>query len=264
MTSSLKLAKQQVRAAMKARLAAIPVESIASQSKWFSGARTLLLIAAGRAAFEALNALGPYKEARRISVYLSMPGGEIQTDAIVRHALSSGKQVFVPFLFKSHLGSPGTPSRIMDMVQLNSIADYESLEPDKWGIPSIDPVTVNRRRSVLGLVCERAMDEDSTLDLMLLPGVAFDVDEGKGAVRRLGHGKGFYDFFIHRYLDSIAASPTPDVPNRPMLLYGLSLTEQRLRPPSDTTIPAGPFDQPLDGIVCGDGSVITPKHCSTK
>jgi 5-formyltetrahydrofolate cyclo-ligase len=180
-----------------------------------------------------------------------MPSGEIQTDSIVRHALASGKQVFVPYLHKPQVEIPGAPARIMDMVRLKDIADYESLDRDRWGIPSINPATVESRQRILG-------DQDATaidgqfLDMILLPGVAFDLGGQGGTVQRLGHGKGFYDFFIHRYgLKTSAAHARA----APVLLYGLALTEQFLPTPAELSVPAGPQDKGLDGLIVGNGGV---------
>lgn len=205
-----------------------------------------------------LLAFKPYADASRISVFLSMPAAEVQTDHIVRHALASGKQVFVPYLHKSSPASNSgadlnIPGRVMDMVRLNSIGDYESLGRDKWGIPSIDPSTVAQRQRILG-------DHDAqhpngeTLDLVLMPGVAFDVAPDSKEIRRLGHGKGFYDFFLERYAKKLGAlsAHKPSV-----LLYGLGLEEQFLSSPTEA-VPVGPYDQPLHGLLLGDGRIIVP------
>ena len=179
-----------------------------------------------------------------------MPSGEIQTDAIVRHALGEGKQVFVPYLHKSQLDIPDTPSRVMDMVHLKSLQDYESLQLDRWGIPSIDPSTVPDRQRILG-GSEAFHSEKSALDLILLPGVAFDLDEA-GAVRRLGHGKGFYDFFLNRYLSRMASSTEAKTELR---LYALALSDQFISKSDDHSVPTGPYDRRLDGLILGDGQV---------
>lgn len=216
----------------------------------------------GRAAFDCLSAFKPYQEAKRVGVYLSMPGKEIQTDLIVRHALASGKQVYVPYLHQSGLPPGEWPARVMDMVSLKDIRDYESLQRDNWGIPSVDGATVHERHRSLGeLNGERRRSADasspSLLDLIILPGVAFDFDPDSGALRRLGHGKGFYDYFLRRYY-ALAAGETAKTPSDhgpSVLLYALAFKEQLLSPASGEAIPVGPYDQPLDGIVLGDGQI---------
>jgi 5-formyltetrahydrofolate cyclo-ligase len=186
-----------------------------------------------------------------------MQGGEIQTAPIVRHALASGKQVFVPYLHASGLPKGEGPVRLMDMVSLHDVADYESLQQDKWGIPSVDAATVHTRQRSVGELDGDKRD-DVPLDLILMPGVAFDVDPQSGAVRRLGHGKGFYDYFLHRY--ALAASARKDdaspqgAPS--VLLYALALREQLLVPFAEESIPVGPHDQPLDGLFLGDSRII--------
>ena len=187
-----------------------------------------------------------------------MPGGEIQTDPIVRHALRSGKQVFVPYLHKSGLPKGEGPARFMDMVSLKGLEDYEALGRDKWDIPSVEAGTVDeRRRSVGELGGDRSRD-DVSLDLILMPGVAFDADPQSGAIRRLGHGKGFYDYFLHRYALATAPAAGKAPGHRPtVLLYALALKEQLLSPDdAGEAVPVGPHDQPIDGVFLGDGRLI--------
>lgn len=174
-----------------------------------------------------------------------MPTGEVQTDGIVRHALNAGKQVFVPYLYKSPLNVPDTPARIMDMVLLKSIQDYEALDRDSWGIPSIDAATVSQRECILGDSLEA---DGTTLDLMLVPGVAFDFDTD-GMVRRLGHGKGFYDFFLNRYF------ARPQARTRAFKVIGLALQEQWLKAVEGEEVPMGQYDRALHGLILGDGNV---------
>jgi 5-formyltetrahydrofolate cyclo-ligase len=206
----------------------------------------------GSLLFDALKTFKPYIDAKSISIYLAMPTGEIQTDAIVRDALAAGKRVFVPYLHGSPIQSVDTPARVMDMVNLKNLDDYESLQRDRWGIPSIDPSTVHERQRILGGPDVHRSDL-SSLDLILMPGVAFDIDQATGAVRRIGHGKGFYDFFIDRYsakFDLIGAKDS-----RPVLLYGLALTQQFLSFASGGTIPVSSQDQPLHGLILGNGEI---------
>ncbi|KAI8629220.1 nagb/rpia/CoA transferase-like protein [Xylariaceae sp. FL1651] len=236
---TLRAAKDQLRTLMKQRLSKLSQDTISSQSN---------------AVFDTLTSFKPYKDAKTVGVYLSMPDGEIQTDSIVRHALASGKQVFVPYLHKSGLPLGEGPVRLMDMVSLKGIQDYDSLQRDKWGIPSVDSSTVYERQRSVGELDGKS-SADVSLDLILLPGVAFDVDPGTGAVRRLGHGKGFYDYFLHRYALATKAGMTSSNSGPSVLLYALALQEQLLSPTSGEAIPVGPHDQPIDGILLGNGQI---------
>jgi len=289
--ASLNAAKQQLRSAMKQRLGAISHDSAMSQSTppahhypypqyrnsmHISGgpvsARSLVVLdpgsiellltrpllnkylSLGSTVFNMLRDFKPYVEARRVSVFLSMPTGEVQTDAIVRHAINSGKEVFVPYLHRNPLPSPDLPARVMDMVRLRDLADYQSLKPDRWGIPSIDPATVHERQRILGGPDVHHSGE-ALLDLILVPGVAFDISPETGAIRRLGHGKGFYDYFINRLK---AKAESLGMGQSQVMLYALALSEQLLRSPDEGSVPVGPFDQRLDGLILGNGEIITP------
>jgi 5-formyltetrahydrofolate cyclo-ligase len=179
-----------------------------------------------------------------------MPAAELQTDALVRHALSAEKQVFVPYLYRPKDPPPNTPKSVMDMVDLKNISDYDSLKRDSWGIPTIDAETVKNREHVLN-------KNSPALDMILMPGVAFDVDKGSGFVRRLGHGKGFYDYFLHRYMESKCPGDKKGLgPGTDALLYGLALEEQVLRSDAELSVPVGEHDSPLHGLFVGNGEVM--------
>ena len=140
-----------------------------------------------------------YQSARRISVYLSMPSGEIATSAIVHDALQQGKEVFVPYTHKVASQSLAQPKVVMDMLSLHSKDDYRSLTPDDWGIPTFSEDSIGSRQNCLGGEGTDEVQMGDTgkergLDLVVLPGMAFDTK-----LARLGHGKGFYDFFLRRY-----------------------------------------------------------------
>jgi len=90
-----------------------------------------------------------------------------------------------------------------------------------------------------------------------MPGVAFQNDESTGFVKRLGHGKGFYDYFLHRYRESRRSQveePSKD-PGTDVLLYGLALKEQFLEATAEE-VPIGEHDSLLHGLVVGDGRMI--------
>lgn len=141
-----------------------------------------------------------YQSARRISVYLSMPSGETATRAIVQDALQKGKKVFVPYTHKAASPTPTQPKLVMDMLSLHSEDDYRSLKPDNWGIPTFSEDSIPSRQNCFGgkgtdgMPTGGTAKEEIGLDLVVMPGMAFDTNLG-----RLGHGKGFYDFFLQRY-----------------------------------------------------------------
>jgi 5-formyltetrahydrofolate cyclo-ligase len=237
-SSTLKATKRELRSLMKQRLSGISTESINLQST---------------AVFERLIKFQPYKDARRVSVYLSMPTGEIQTDAIVRHALSCGKQVFVPYIHKSPTKSLDIPRSVMDMVDLRTISDFESLGRDNWGIPTIGADTVDGREHII----ENPTNDKQALDVIMIPGVAFDIDPKTSFVRRLGHGKGFYDYFLYRYLQiyGTGAEEPSTRPDSAAMLYGLALEEQLLQSGTDPSVPVGSHDSLLHGLLVGNGDI---------
>lgn len=113
-----------------------------------------------------------YVASKRLSIFLSM-NDEVKTNAILEHALSQKKDVYIP----KYVGSA------MDMVKLRSIEDYNNLPETSWHIkqPADDD---NSRPNAL---------ETGGLDLILMPGLGFTKD-GK----RLGRGKGYYDTYIEK------------------------------------------------------------------
>ena len=144
--------------------------------------------------------MSQYRAAKTIGIYVSMPGGEIDTRMFIYDALDHGKKVFVPFIDKETnriKNEKSTP--LMMMVSLRSRNDFETLEPDKWGIPTPsrnslttrDHVLPEDHKTILGDV--RNKTNQVRLDMIIMPGVAFD-----RACGRLGHGKGFYDEFLAR------------------------------------------------------------------
>ena len=158
--------------------------------------------------------LAEYQNAKRIGVYLSMPTGELSTTAIVQDALTSGKEVFVPYIHTAQIPSQPKTS-VMDMLALESMDEFHALARDRWGIPSLTKDQVSSKRNCFGGigVTSDATEETATkgdwgLDLVVMPGMAFD-----NGFRRLGHGKGYYDRFLKRYLKCAETDmPTPEMP----------------------------------------------------
>lgn len=108
-----------------------------------------------------------YKNSNKIFIYISY-SSEIDTINIINRALNDGKDIFVPrTIFET---------KEMDAVKINSLKNmkkdrYGILEPEE-GRPCIDP---------------------NELDLIVVPGVAFDNNGG-----RMGYGAGYYDRYFKK------------------------------------------------------------------
>jgi len=142
----------------------------------------------------------------------------------------------------------------MEMLALHSASDFESLQPDKWGIPSLDANTVATRQNSVGgcgLSAERSDggQDHFGLDLIVMPGLAFDEN-----LRRLGHGKGYYDNFLMRYRSNVQVDEQR-VSRKPYLV-ALALEEQLL--PPDEKIPVTDHDWPVDALIVGNGRFLKP------
>ena len=192
--TSLKASKAKLRKTVLGSLKQLTQEQIQLQCLYNDtrGSIVALIRKTARSIQERLFSLPEYQSAKKISVYLSMPSGEVSTRCIVEDALRKGKQVFVPYLYKESIDDGDTSPAVMDMVSIRSEADYNSLPRDTWGIPTPDPASISTR------ICTLSADSRSTnsgnLDMIVIPGVVFDRDRS-----RLGHGKGFYDLYLHRY-----------------------------------------------------------------
>ncbi|KAI7595774.1 hypothetical protein KC346_g15340, partial [Hortaea werneckii] len=153
----------------------------------------------------------------------------------------------------------------MEMLRLHSLQEFEGLERDSWGIPSLSPSSLAGRENARGGVGpegrpSRAGEEEEEmtgegtgddgkevdgkhggLDLIVVPGVAFDRE-----MARMGHGAGFYDGFLTRLV-------TEGRGKKPFLV-GLCLAEQVLEP---GRILMQEWDWRVDAVATGDGRLLT-------
>ena len=113
---------------------------------------------------DALRNLREFQQAKVVHFFLTLRS-EVMTEGAIRGALSAGKTVVVPVIDKKHRRL--SLSRIGDCDQELTITTHGILEP--------------RPKFYKFIPLEE-------VDLMVLPGVAFDV---RG--HRLGYGAGYYD-----------------------------------------------------------------------
>lgn len=159
-----------------------------------------------------------FLQASSISIYLSTPSSEIQTDLLVRESLARGKKVFVPFC-------PQADETVMRMLRLNSVEAFERLGLNRWGIREVSEEEAGQledcefgsaRFRSGGADAFRTAEETGGLDMILVPGLLFD-----RLGERLGHGRGYYDRYITGTLDYPArfAKPPPTTGAQPLPLF---------------------------------------------
>lgn len=150
-----------------------------------------------------------YQQAPSICFYVSY-GHEVQTHEMIKQALTQGKTIIVPCC-----------NTIDHTLILSRITSWKQLQPGTYGILEIPE---EQRKTI----------QPHTLDLIIVPGVAFD---NKG--NRLGQGGGYYD----RLLASAQGKTIG-------LCFETQLIEQ---------VPISTHDKPVDMIIT-EKQVI---HCST-
>lgn len=112
---------------------------------------------------DTLFELPEFKSSRVVLLYASFKS-EADTFELIKYCLSNGKSVVLPKVDKTAGG-----------LLLYEIKDLKELVRGHFGVPE-PSVTEERRRDI------------SEIDIVIVPGVAFDEQ-----CNRLGYGKGFYD-----------------------------------------------------------------------
>lgn len=121
------------------------------------------------AIFAKVTRLQVYQNAETVLVYVSTPI-EVDTHALIRHALAQGKRVAVPYCI------PGTVQ-----MEFYYISSMDELASGTFGVLEPNPETSRK-----AIRTERA--------LCIMPGLAYDKSG-----YRLGYGKGYYDRFLSRF-----------------------------------------------------------------
>ncbi|QGU95685.1 5-formyltetrahydrofolate cyclo-ligase [Clostridium bovifaecis] len=106
-----------------------------------------------------------YKAANTIFVYVSFQG-EVDTHKLIKYALNDNKRICVPKIISKK-----------DGIRAVEISSFEELKEEAYSI--LEPQSFDKQ-----------IDEKD-IDLILMPGVAFDESGG-----RIGYGGAFYDRFL--------------------------------------------------------------------
>lgn len=156
---------------------------------------------------DILKASSYYKEAKNIFIYIGF-GSEINTSKYVKEFLDEGKNVFIPRI--------DLKNKVIEAVNIDSLSE---LQKNKFGIlePAKDGKIIDKNE----------------LDLIIVPGVAFDINGG-----RVGYGGGYYD----KYMADIDGS----IP-RVVLCYKFQLLKE---------LPKEEHDISIHEIITEEGRVV--------
>lgn len=152
----------------------------------------------------------PWRRARHIAIFLPI-AREPDVRSAIEKARSAGKTVLLP---RSVVDPPG-----VELVPLRG-ADLDALPKDPLGVPAPPGPAIRSDRG------------DVALDLVVVPGVAFD-----GTGGRLGRGGGYYD----RLLERLRRGATPPV-------VGTCFACQCV-----AEVPRAPHDEPVSFVCTEDG-----------
>mmetsp|Transcript_56665 Transcript_56665/g.91742 ORF Transcript_56665/g.91742 Transcript_56665/m.91742 type:complete len:263 (-) Transcript_56665:175-963(-) len=155
----LKAVKQALRTELRARLAALEDDAIMHASE---------------AVAQQLFALPEYAQSKGVACFLSMPK-EFNTRPILERLFKDCKRVYLPRV-------ESVKDHTMSMLEAASLADMDAFPPGRWNIP--EPARDGPARV-------EALQDGSDIDLIVVPGLAFDIRGG-----RLGQGAGFYDRYL--------------------------------------------------------------------
>eukprot|EP01065_Artemidia_motanka_P047726 TRINITY_DN7535_c4_g1_i2.p1 TRINITY_DN7535_c4_g1~~TRINITY_DN7535_c4_g1_i2.p1 ORF type:complete len:373 (+),score=121.64 TRINITY_DN7535_c4_g1_i2:48-1121(+) len=197
----MQAAKKAARREMLAALQALSAEEVSRQSAQVH---------------QWLSAMPEFSAARNVSLYLPMDGGrEVDTWPILRQLVDRGSRVFVPRV-------TGPSRQDMELLRVTSYDEARAFPRSKWGIPEPDEQAAAK------------MERPDLLDLILVPGVAFD-----SKCNRLGHGVGFYDTALQ-----LQAAKAAESGKSPPTTVGLALAPQLL-----PSVPVDAHDVRLSFVV---------------
>ncbi|XP_057460174.1 5-formyltetrahydrofolate cyclo-ligase, mitochondrial [Actinidia eriantha] len=176
-----------------------------------------------------------FKTCKRLCAYISCSAlREVDTSNILSEILQNPPKDGHPLMGKK-LYVPRVEDRNRNMRMLN-ISSIDDLVANSMNI--LEPAPVDAE----GNERENVMKANDPVDLLLLPGLAFDKSG-----RRLGRGGGYYDTFLMNYQE-LAKERKWKQP----LLVALSYSVQIM---DEGVIPVTPTDVPVDALVTPSGVI---------
>jgi len=143
-----------------------------------------------------------FKAAHTVFFFISFRS-EVSTEPMIRRAIAEGKRVCLPYTYPKTKAM--VASHILDFDAELQLGNYDILEPKEEFIRPVEPTDI---------------------DLIITPGVAFDMRGG-----RLGYGGGYYDRFFKQRKEACPLVA---------LAFEMQLVEE---------IPRGDHDQLVDAVV---------------
>ncbi len=143
-----------------------------------------------------------FKAAHTVFFFISFRS-EVSTEPMIRRAIAEGKRVCIPYTYPETKAM--VASRLLDFDAELQVGNYDILEPKEEFIRPVAPADI---------------------DLIITPGVAFDVHGG-----RLGYGGGYYDRFFAQRKEACPLVA---------LAFEMQMMEE---------VPRGDHDQPVDAVV---------------
>jgi 5-formyltetrahydrofolate cyclo-ligase len=196
--------KQELRKLIRSRMKSTYPTSNETKSSVLLLNSTSLLGIQSDLVFHRLFQLQQYTTANSIGIFLSMPGGEIQTSSAIARMIQDKKSLYVPRVGLDFDNPDMDMIRCDEYIQTSLSSKlhdndddnkskkkmfYDGWPRNKWDIPE-PPLPIqdddDDNASPLLVVAKQG-----DIDILIVPGCAFDK-----AGRRLGHGKGYYDRFI--------------------------------------------------------------------
>lgn len=178
---------------------------------------------AGLAAQRRLMASSIWRQAHTVLLYAACRN-ELATELLLAELWRRGDTVLLPRCCRMQGQAQGEAGRLTGELELFRVLSREQLSPGAYGILEPDPASCP---------AFHGLSDETSVDLALLPGVAFDTHGG-----RLGYGGGYYDRLLAggRLQGAWLAG----------FCYAWQLVE---------AVPRAPWDKPVHGV-CTDKELL--------